>query len=627
MKPVFLAVVLSLLATMAQAAPAKPNILWITTEDMSPTLGCYGDQYARTPNLDRFARESVRYTHAFASAPVCSPARSCLITGLYATSLGTQRLRSEFPIPAGFKGFPAYLRAEGYFCSNNVKTDYNVANEKAFIAEAWDRSDAKAHWRQRKPGQPFFSVFNLMMTHQSRTSVWSWDEFEKEVQPYLKPAERHDPAKAPVPPYYPDTPIVRRTIARFYDCVAAMDKIVAGILKELEEDGLAEDTIVFFFSDHGSGLPRHKRLLHDSGLHVPLMVRFPPKYAQFAPAKAGETTGRMVSFVDFAPTVLSLAGLPVPDYLQGRAFLGPRAGDAVNFVHGARDRVDEAFDLSRSVRDRQYLYVRNYMPHVSWNQPEGYSDAADMRREITRLAAEGKLNAAQMAYAGPRKPLEELYDVQADPQQLHNLAGSPQHRAALDRLRRLQQVWSRSTRDAGFLPEADAWERSRGGTVFDLAKDSRRYPLERIMEAADLVGRPNVVSQQMKFLRHPDSAVRYWAAVGLQAAGRDAERARNALRLALQDTSPSVRVAAAAALAGLGDADAALAALMKEMRGAQLDAALEACRALQFMGAAARPALPAMKEVLTRAKQSEKEHPAWLFIRFSLEAAIAKLEA
>ncbi|MCU0979804.1 MAG: sulfatase, partial [Pirellulaceae bacterium] len=479
--PGLLSIVVFVLGASASASAAeprpnpaligRPNVLWITAEDISPDLGCYGDAYAVTPHLDRLAREGVRYTHAFATAPVCSPARSCLISGLYATSLGTQHLRSLFPIPDQFPGYPAYLRKAGSYCTNNEKTDYNTANERALIAASWDECSGRAHWRKRPAGQPFFSVFNLMVSHQSRASVWSWEQFETAISQILAPAERHDPDRAPVPPYYPDTPTVRRTLARYYDCVTAMDKEVGRILDELAADGLAEDTIVFFYGDNGRGLPRGKRTLYDTGLREPLIIRFPQKYQHLAPAAPGQTVDRLVSFVDFAPTVLSLTGLPPPPHMQGVAFLGPHAGPPRDAVYGARDRVDEAYDLARSVRDRRYLYIRNYAPHLSWNQPEGFSDNAPMRQEITRLAAGGKLNTAQLAYAGPCKPLEELYDTAADPHQVHNLAASPEHREVLERMRQLHRQGVLETRDLGFLPEAEVWQRCAGRTPWQLAQD------------------------------------------------------------------------------------------------------------------------------------------------------------
>jgi arylsulfatase A-like enzyme len=217
------AAILGLVLGAAAVAAERPNVLWITAEDMSPNLGCYGAPVARTPHLDAFARQAVRYTRAFATAPVCAPSRACLITGVYATSLGNPHLRCEMPIPADIKGYPTYLREAGYFTSNNVKTDYNLRDEAAFTRATWDRSDPKAHWRQRRPGQPFFAVFNLMETHQSRSSVWPWEQFEKEIGARLQPDERTDPAKVKLPPFYPDTPLARRTLARYYDCIQAMD--------------------------------------------------------------------------------------------------------------------------------------------------------------------------------------------------------------------------------------------------------------------------------------------------------------------------------------------------------------------------------------------------------------------
>ncbi|MBM4019110.1 MAG: sulfatase [Planctomycetes bacterium] len=614
-------------AAAAEEPPARPNILWITCEDMSPFLGCYGDAYAVTPNIDRLAREGVRYTAAFATAPVCSPARSCLITGMYATSLGTQHLRSQFPIPGYIRGFPSYLRAAGYYCTNNVKTDYNTSREPAIVKDSWDDCSATAHWRGRRPGQPFFAVFNSMQTHQSQIGCLPYETFLKNVQAKLAPAERHDPAGAPLPPYYPDTPITRRAWARMYDCITLMDREHVGrLLKELEDDGLAEDTIVFFYSDGGAGQPRHKRLIHDSGLRVAMLVRFPGKHRRLAPAAPGETVDRLVSFLDFAPTVLSLVGLPVPDCMQGRAFLGPAAGEPNGYVYGARDRVDEAYDCARSVRDARYLYIRNYMPHLSHNQPEWYSDQAEVRREITRLAAEGKLAADQLAYAGPARPLEELYDTQADPHQVRNLAASPEHAQVLQRMRSEHRRWVLETRDTGFLAEQEMVERSAGATPLEMAQRDEKYPLARILAAADLVGRPEALSRQVELLKDGDSAVRYWAAVGLKALGRDAAPAREALRAALADPSATVSVEAAGALAAQGGVQPALDVLVKELRGPRPDAAAHAARTLELLGEAARPVLPAMKEAAAALEENLKKFTGHYQTAFALDSSIRRLE-
>lgn len=610
----------------AAAPAAPPNVLWITAEDMSSWLGCWGDPYARTPHLDRLAKESVRYVNAFATAPVCSPARSCLITGLYATSLGTQRLRSRFPLPASVRGWPSYLRKRGYYCTNNVKTDYNTSDEGRLIAESWDASSPTAHWRGRAAGQPFFAVFNDMTTHQSRSTAWPRDQFEKEVQSRLAPGEIHDPAEAPVPPYYPATETARRTVARHYDCITVMDKNVGRILAQLEEDGLADDTVVFFFSDHGAGLPRHKRLLHDSGLRVPLLVRFPPKYRHLAPAAPGATLDRLVSFVDFPATVLSLLGIPAPDALQGTAFLGSDAGSARRYVFGARDRVDEAFDLARSVRDARWLYIRTYLPHLSYNQPSWYSDQSPLRREIERLAAEDALKGAARHYGAPTRPREELYDTAADPHQTRNLAGDPGYGPVLERLRTRLRKWIAETRDLGFLPESEAWSRSGEGTPVDVARDPARYPLERILDAADLVGRgEDAVPLMIGRLSDPDAAVRTWAATALAALGPRAAPVAGAIENALRDASPAVRIEAAGALARTGRVDRALPVLLKELFSEDLDVALHACRTIELLGAAARDAAPAMRAI--RERSSKGEGDRHMFLRFSTDAFLRRLGA
>lgn len=587
-------------AATSQAAPARPNILWITAEDMSATLGCYGDDYATTPHIDAFAKESVRYTHAFASAPVCSPSRSCLITGCYAPSLGTQQMRSAFPIPKSMRGFPALMRKDGYYASNNVKTDYNNGNWREIIKASWDESSPTAHWRgQGGKAKPFFSIFNLMTSHQSRTMVWPYERFVAEVQSKLSPDEIHDPAKASLPPYYVDTPVVRKTVARFYDCVTAMDKEVGAILKQLEDDGLADDTIVFFYSDHGSGMPRHKRALLDSGMHVPLMIRFPEKFQHLAPAKAGESIDRLVSFVDFGPTALSLAGVDVPEEMQGVPFLGREGGHSRRYVFGHRDRVDEVSDLARSVRDKRYLYIRNYMPHLSYNQPTAWPDLGEIRPEFYRLSDREKMTAAQWHFAGPTKPVEELYDCEKDPQNLNNLAGSQDHDIVLNQMRAAHRKHVRDSLDLGFVPESEAWKRLARKTPWDAAREGK-IDLEPICRAAAQVG-VGTETDCFRNLGSRDSAVRYWGAVGLAASGEISGASRGRLLMALKDKSGAVRVEAANALSRHGDLNAAMPTLIKALKSKDLNVVLHAARTIELLGPDARAAVPEMKKVVVRA--------------------------
>lgn len=581
--------------TAASLAADAPNILWITAEDMSPTLGCYGDEYAITPHIDQLAADGVTYDNAFATAPVCSPSRSCLINGLPATSQGTQQMRSAFPLPEYMEGFPSLLRKKGRYASNNVKTDYNSGNWEEIVNASWDESSDKAHWRNRDGDQAFFSVFNLMTSHQSRTMVWPYEQFVSDVQSRLSPDEIHSPSEAPVPPYYPDTPIIRRTIARFYDCVTAMDKEVGDILQQLEDDGLADDTIVFFYADHGSGMPRHKRALLDSGLKVPLIVRFPEKYQHLAPLRPGSRTDRLVSFDDFGPTVLSLVGETIPDYMEGKPFMGAAAEEEREYTYGHRDRVDEVIDMARSVRDKRYLYIRNYMPHHGYNQPTFWPDLGEVRHEIYAHAKTEYMTGPQKHFAGPTRPLEELYDCRADPMNLNNLADSDAHQSILERMRSELSDRLRDSRDLGFIPEAYAWNLSDRSTPYQLARSgSSDYSQARLIKAASQVGNSSE-STLLSNLNDRDPGVRYWGAVGLSAANSLSNKANDALTEALEDDVLNVRIEAANALARHGNLDSSIAVLADVLSSDNLSAVQHAARVIELLGEKALPALPAVE--------------------------------
>jgi N-sulfoglucosamine sulfohydrolase len=603
----------------------SPNILWITVEDMSPTLGCYGDDFARTPNLDAFANESVLYTNAFASSPVCSPSRSTLITGMHNASMGTNQMRSSNHIPTGVKGFPSYLRKAGYYTSNNVKTDYNCAENNRLIEESWNLSSAEAHWRDRKSDQPFFSVFNDMTTHQSRTMVWPYPVFQKHIQSQLSKQETSNPEDVPLPAYYPDTPVVRKTLARYYDCVSVMDKNVGRLLDQLEEDGLADDTIVFFYSDHGSGMPRHKRLLLDSGMRVALMVRFPKKYQHLAPAAPGTRLDRLVSFVDFPPTVLNLTGQPIPDYMQGIPFLGPDSETQRETVYGTRDRVDEVMEMARSVRDKQFLYVRNYMPHLSYNQPSVFSDLGEIRNEITRLAKTdlAALTPAQRAYAGPRKPVEEFYDCSADPDNIVNLLNGELNAAQQSSLQRLREAFTKTRqeiRDVGALSESVMRDhvREENAPIGDIlnGKTNHAPDLDTAWAAADAVGKKDR-SALVKFLNSPNAADRYWAVVGLRVAFPNDTELHDVAADHLSDTAADVRIEAASWLAEASSQyrNRGLECLMNDTSLDDWWTALRACRAIELLGTKAESLVPRMKKLY--AKHRNQTGDQSLFLAFS----------
>ena len=599
-----ISVLACVMAVKAQDRPVrpaqdKPNILWITAEDMSATLGCYGDKYANTPNIDALAKESVRYTLAFATAPVCSPSRSCLITGCYAPSLGTHNMRSAFPIPNSMTGFPSLLRKAGYYTSNNVKTDYNTANWQEIIKASWNESSGAAHFNKRnEKSDRFFSVFNLMTSHQSRTMVWPYEKFVSDVQSKLSPGEIHDPKKALLPPYYVDTPVVRKTVARFYDSVAAMDKEVGQILKDLKKDGQADNTIVFFYSDHGSGMPRHKRALLDSGMHVPLMIRFPQKWQHLAPGKPGSTNDRLVSFVDFGPTVLSLVGIEVPREMQGVPFLGEQEGKPRTMVFGHRDRVDEVRDMSRSVRNQRFLYIRNFMPHLGYNQHTGWPDLGEIRHEFYAKTDEKTMTAAQWQFAGPTRAVEELYDCQKDPLNLKNLATDPKHQTTLENMRQALAKHMLDNADFGVIPESELWKMIGSRTAWETAPKNRRT-IKSVLAAASKVGKADEAAF-LKNLRSRNASIRYWGVMGLMERGDLSTGALGALTRAMGDESTAVRIEAANALARHVHVDAGLPLLVALLQHEDMNTVLHACRTVENLGAKAKSAVPAMKQLLQR---------------------------
>ncbi len=463
-----IALTIFLLATVANAQPARPNILWISTEDISPDLGCYGDSYAITPNIDRLASQSARYTNAFSNAPVCAPSRSAIITGMYTTTIGSMHMRSKAVPPAGVKAFTESLRAAGYYCTNNSKTDYNFEppplNNRP-PDTVWDETSPRAHWRNRADkSQPFFSVFNFTVTHESQARATA-EQYAKNTE-RLTPAQRHDPAKATIPPYYPDTPVVRKNWAMYYDNITAMDYLIADVLKQLEEDGLADNTIVFFWGDHGRGLPRGKRCPPHSGTRVPLLVRWPGKI------QPGTTVDDPVMLFDLGPTALSLAGVPIPAHMQAQAFLGAQKKSPREYAFAHRDRMDEAYDMVRAVRDKRFRYIRNFNPGRPYTQYVAYLEEMPIMQELRRLnkdhfalgANYGKaLTPVQLLWMAPEKPPEELYDLTSDPYEINNLAKSSQHQDVLKRMRGVLEKWQKDTKDLGLVPESELRERMRPG--------------------------------------------------------------------------------------------------------------------------------------------------------------------
>ena len=435
--------------SLLQAVPL-PNILWITIEDASPDLGCYGDAVAHTSRIDGLAREGALFRNAFSVSGVCAPSRSALITGMYPIRIGTHHMDDSVVPPPYVRCFTEYLRAAGYSCTNTGKTHYNFPAPLT----AWDRNVRDADWRSRAPGQPFFSVINFEISHEGYIRDRVPGMFARATNE-LGSNERQDPREVRVPPYYPDTPVVRNDLGRYYDLLRAVDRKVGKVLDRLDEDGLRSSTIVFFFSDHGRGLTRAKRWIYDSGMRVPLIVRWPGRIAP------GSVRHDLVSFVDFAPTVLSLAGCKIPHLMDGQVFLGERRGPPREYVHAARDRMDETYDRIRAVRDTRFKYIRNFEPEKPYAQVIRYAEQMPTLREMRRLHGEGRLRGAERLFFLPHKPSEELYDLLSDPHEVRNLADRPRYAETLARLRTELERWLDATGDQGDVPEHELDERMR----------------------------------------------------------------------------------------------------------------------------------------------------------------------
>ena len=568
----------------------RPNILWITCEDISPNLGAYGDPYANTPHLDRLASEGVVYTHAFATAPVCAVARSSIISGIYASSQGTQHMRCQGKIPAGVSLYPELLRKAGYYCSNNSKTDYNFDMDHSSI---WDESNNTAHWRERKDKtQPFFSIFNFGQSHESRVN--NEERYHQSIAD-LSPDILKKPGEVPLPPYYPDTPETRELWARYYNIISAMDKKVGEVLKQLKEDGLEENTIVIFYSDHGAGIPRHKRWLYDGGLQVPLIVRMPEKYKDWMEGEKGSQTDELVSFIDLPPTALHLAGIEVPDYMQGRAFLGKDLTPERSYIYAGRDRMDERYDMQRAVRDKRFKYIRYYEPYKPFCQYMNTPEKGAIMQAIRTSFSLGELPEAGLHIVADSKPAEELFDTENDPHELNNLAPDPAYQKKLEEMRKVHAQWSEKTKDGGLIPETILrnWEEQFEASIYRIMRE-KAIPVNEIRQTA-LAEIP--LEKLKQNLKHENAAVRYWAAISL---GNQAQKIPfdPLLLEALDDEIPVVRFAAARALEKYGKAGLALPVLARGLEHEDEWVRLNAAQVLDEMGEAARPEVAALQGVM-----------------------------
>jgi len=551
----FVAFVCAVFTGCEKKAPEElPNILWLTSEDNSPLLGCYGDEFATTPNLDKLASEGFLYTHAYANAPVCAPTRNTILTGVYACSGGNQHMRSYYPISDIVKPYPVYLRELGYYCTNNSKTDYNTNNVDP--NEIWDESSKTAHYKNRPEGKPFFAIFNIGVSHESSIHKWIPNE-----------ELRHSPEEVPIPPHQPGTPEMKHDWAQYYDKVEDMDAIIGKYLKELEEAGLAENTIVFYYGDHGGVVARSKRYVYETGTRVPFIVRIPGKYKYLFPEnQTGSEVNRLISFVDLVPTLLSIAGVEIPEYLQGDAFLGKQKTEDPEYAFMFRGRMDERYDMSRAVRDQKYRYIRNYMPYRIYGQRLEYLFRAPSIRSWKEAYENGECNEVQSIFWNT-KPVEELYDTEKDPWEVNNLAGDPKYKDVLERMRAANKEWVTGINDTGFIPEADRVDRAGETPMYDYMR-SGEINLEEVMEAAEIatLGKVENLEKLKGYLKSDESAVRYWGASGLLILGDKAASSIDELKAVTTDESANVVSVAAEALHNLGEKDVAKTALLSVLK-------------------------------------------------------------
>ena len=584
------------------AMSEQPNIVWISCEDISPHLGCYGDPHAITPNLDKLAQEGTRYTNAFTTAGVCAPCRSAIITGMYQNSIGTHHMRCNATLPTWLKPFPVYLREAGYYCTNNSKTDYQFS--KPAKKEIWDICGAKGHWKNRpQKSQPFFAVFNFTGCHES--GIASESKY-KSVTEDLLPSQRQNPKElTTLPPYYPDTTITREDWKRNYELITAMDAWAGDLIQQLKDAGEYDNTIIIYWSDHGVGLPRAKRWLYDSGTHIPLIIRVPAKFQKSLDISSLATDNQLISAVDFAPTVLNIAGIDPPSYLQGRAFLGLHLSPPRKFVYGARDRMDERYDIIRTVRGPQYRYIRNFEPLKPYYQYMNTPEKGATMQEIRKKEASGQLDPVMALFSAHEKPVEELYDTHADPFEIHNLADDPAFSQRLSEMRHALSKWQNEIGDVGLIPEAEIeiLEQDAGSRFAILQSTTKNSSTEKRLAllvdiATSASEGPAGIPKLLDALQNEDASIRYWAATGIGNIGPAATSTLKRVVESLNDPSPSVRIAAARAVAKLGSPEKALPVLEAELQSDHQWGRLAAAIVLDEMDEEARPALPSLQQAL-----------------------------
>ncbi len=531
-------------------ARLKPNILWITIEDTSPQfLGCYGNSNSNTPVIDKLADQGVRFTNAFSTGTVCSPSRTAIITGVKVYETGTGNHRSKYLIPDFIKGFPYYLKQVGYYTSNNRKTDYNVANEKQFINEAWNESSGNAGWWGRKAGQPFFSVFNFMDSHQSRTMTETYSWYKEHVLEQLPEEERIGDETFNMPPFYNDTPEMRKQFARVYNSIKLTDNRIGELLARLEKDNLKDSTIIFLYADHGEGMPRGKTNGINYGYRVPFVIWFPEMYKHLSPwGTEGVVTDELVDFSDLAPTLISLVGGEIPEHMSGRPYLGPNRNEPVGYLNLSSDRSDNGIDMVRTVTDGRYVYSRNYLPFIYEARYIRYMEIGKIKQLMRDDLADGNLNQLQKSLFEER-PAEFLFDIENDLWETKNLAEDPDYSDILVKMQGKLNEEVLNSHDAMFLPEYEIALLSDTTTAYEFRLDESNYPLEAIYKVASLSGfkGKDVTKKQIGWLESPNNIIRYWAVLGLRSQSKNDLKPYSAIIAQMMDDEyPPVAVTASA---------------------------------------------------------------------------------
>ena len=536
-------------SSLIVAAAERPNILWITSEDNAAHwLGCYGNDQASTPRLDKLAAEGNLFRHAYSNAPVCAVARSTILNGVHAPSQGTQHMRSRHPIPAEIKPYVTFLREQGYYCTNASKTDYNFkGNDQAL----WDECSNKAHYRKRTEGQPFFAIFNLNETHES-----SLFPGKRETSP-----TRLKPSEIKLPPHLPDLPEVRRDFAVYHDNMSRLDAHVGRILDDLEQSGLADDTIVFYYSDHAGPTPRGKRYLEDTGTHVPMLVRVPEKWRALSPFKPGEKVDELVSFVDLAPTLLSLIGLEKPGFMQGRAFLGKHRGNPGDGVLLYADRFDEIYGMRRGWTDGRWKYIRRFTPHLPAAPYSSYQFGMPSWTAWRKAWQDGSLDERHRRIWEAPQAVEELFDTKADPWEIQNLASDPAHAGRLAAMRDRLKAKMSEVKDTGIIPEPMFATLCPDRPVADFAR-SRDFDHAGVLDLAFAASSadPAETARLQAALKSDDPVKRHWALLGMRV-----RKNADSVAPLLDDSQSANRVLAAETLLAAGQPEVAARALLAEL--------------------------------------------------------------